>query len=137
MLEPVRQYALERLVEGGEAEETRRRHAAFFLALAEEARPKLRAEPQVEWLERLEQENANLRGALSWAHAADDISSTARLGWALHVFWWTRNHQPEGRRWIELVLQRREELPLLSRIQTTIVAMVMAFGQGDIEAAER
>ena len=37
MLEPVRQYALERLVEGGEAEETRRRHAAFFLALAEEA----------------------------------------------------------------------------------------------------
>jgi predicted ATPase/DNA-binding SARP family transcriptional activator len=135
MLEPVRQYALERLVEGGEVEETRRRHAAFFLALAEEARPKVRAE--VEWLERLEQENANLRGALSWAHAADDISTAARLGWALHVFWWSRNHQPEGRQWIEPILQRREELPLRSRIQATIVAAVMAFGQGDTEAVER
>lgn len=135
MLEPVRQYALERLVEGGEDEETRRRHAEFFVALAEQARPKVRAE--VEWLERLEQENGNLRGALSWAHAADDISTAARLGWALHVFWWIHNHQPEGRRWMEPVLQRREELPPRLRIQATIVAEVMAFGQGDIEAVER
>ena len=83
MLEPVRQYALERLMESGEAEETRRRHAAFFVALAEEARPKLRAAPQVEWLERLEKENSNLRGALSWALSADDIRTAARLSWAL------------------------------------------------------
>ena len=137
MLEPIRQYALERLVEGGESEKTRRRHAAFFVALAEEAHPQLRPAPQVEWLARLDQENGNLRGALSWALAADDISTAARLGWALWAFWWLRNHQPEGRRWMEPVLQRREDLPPRLRVRSTMVVMAMAYGQGDFEAIER
>ena len=37
MLEPVRQYTREKLVEGREEEETRRRHAAYYLAMAERA----------------------------------------------------------------------------------------------------
>jgi predicted ATPase/DNA-binding SARP family transcriptional activator len=135
MLEPVRQYALERLEQSGEAEETRRRHAAYFLALAEEAHPKLRAE--VEWLERLEQENGNLRGALSWALADDEIETAARLGWELWLFWWLRNHQPEGRRWVESILQRREELPPRLRVRAMMVRGAMAYGQGDFEAIER
>jgi predicted ATPase len=137
MLEPVRQYALERLVEGGEAEETRRRHAAFFLALAEKARPKLRAAPQVEWLQRLEKENGNMRGALSWALSADDVSSAARLGWALYMFWWIRNYQPEGRRWTEPILPRRNELPPWLRIRAIIVFGAMVYGQGDSEVLDR
>src|SRR5215216_5604125 len=44
MLEPIRQYALERLEERGEGEEARRRHATFFLALAEEAEANLRGQ---------------------------------------------------------------------------------------------
>jgi predicted ATPase/DNA-binding SARP family transcriptional activator len=135
MLEPVRQYASELLTESGDSEETRRRHAAYFVALAEQAQPRLRSE--VEWLGRLEQENGNLRGALSWAQATDAISTSARLCWALHVFWWIHNHHPEGRRWVEPVIQRREELSIRWRIRTTIVAEVMAFGQGDIGAVER
>jgi predicted ATPase/DNA-binding CsgD family transcriptional regulator len=136
MLEPIRQYALERLVEGDEAEETRRRHAAFFLSLAEEARPKLRAAPQVEWLQRMEAENDNMRGALSWSLAADDISTAARLGWALWMFWWIRNYQPEGRRWMEPIIQRRNELPPRLRIQAIIAAAAMTFEQGDDELIE-
>jgi predicted ATPase len=66
MLEPVRQYAQELLEESGEAEETRRRHAEFFLALAEEAEPEIRGPDQVEWLKRLEIENGNLRAAMGW-----------------------------------------------------------------------
>jgi hypothetical protein len=46
-------------VESGEAEETRRRHAAFFLDLAEKAHPELRAGPQVKWLHILERENGD------------------------------------------------------------------------------
>lgn len=137
MLETVRQYALERLVEAGEAEETRRRHAAFFVALAEEARPNLRAAPQVEWLRRLEKENGNLRGALSWALSADEIVTAARLGWALYMFWWIRNYQPEGRRWTEPILLRRNELPPWLRIRTIIVSGAMVYGQGDSEVLYR
>ena len=54
MLEPVRQYAREKLEEGGESEEVRHRYAAFFLALAEGAEPRLRGPEDVEWLDRLE-----------------------------------------------------------------------------------
>ncbi len=135
MLEPIRQYALERLLEDGEAEETRRRHAAFFLSLAEEARPKIRAE--LEWLRRLDQENGNLRGAISWSLAADDIATAARLGWALWVYWWNRNRQPEGRRWLETILLRKEKLPPRLRARATAACGAMAYGQGDIEATER
>jgi DNA-binding CsgD family transcriptional regulator len=137
MLEPVRQYALERLEQGGEAEETRRRHAAFFVALAEEARPGLRAAPQVGWLRRLEKENGNTRGALSWALSTEDIETAARLGFALWMFWWTRNRQPEGRRWLEAILRKEEDLPPWLRRRALVATEAMAFGQGDLEAVVR
>jgi predicted ATPase/DNA-binding CsgD family transcriptional regulator len=137
MLEPVRQYALERLGEGAEAEETRRRHASFFVALAEEARPRLRAEPQVEWLERLEKENGNLRGALSWTLSTDDVPTAARLCWALYMFWWIRNYQLEGWRWAEPVFLRRNELPPWLRIRAIIVFGAMVYGQGDFEVLDQ
>jgi predicted ATPase/DNA-binding SARP family transcriptional activator len=135
MLEPVRQYALERLEQGGEAGETRGRHAAFFLALAEQASPELlRAEPQVKWLERWDKENGNLRSALSWALSVDEIATAARLCWVLWRFWWIRNQQPEGRRWMERVLLRRDALPPALLIRATIATAAMAYGQGDGEA---
>jgi predicted ATPase len=63
MLETIREYALERLEEGGEAEKLRRRHAGHFLELAEEAEPQLRDSEPAEWLQRLEKEHDNLRAA--------------------------------------------------------------------------
>src|SRR5918995_2724379 len=137
MLDPVRQYAHQRLEEGGEAGETHRRHAAYFVALAEEARPNLRAQPQVGWLQRLEKENGNLRGALSWAISADEFVTAARLGFALWMFWWTLTRQPEGRRWLETILQQRDDLPPWLRRRVLVATEAMAFGQGDAEAVAR
>ena len=137
MLEPVRQYALERLVEFGEAEEVRRLHAAFYLGMAVEARPNLRATPQVGWLERLDGENGNLRAALSWTISADETVMAAWLSFALWMFWWTRNRQPEGRRWLETILPKREELPPWLRRRILVATEAMAFGQGDVEAVVR
>src|SRR5215217_2660055 len=138
ILEPIRQFGREKLRETEEEPDVRRRHAAFFLALAEQATPELlRAEPQVGWLERWDEENGNLRGALSWALSADEIPTAARLCWVLWRFWWIRNQQPEGRRWIERVLLRRDALPPPLLIRATIVAEVTAYAQGDDVAVER
>jgi len=137
MLEPVRQYALELLEEGGGAEEVRRLHAAFYLGMAEEARPELRAAAQVKWLQMLEQENSNLRAALSWAISADEMVMAAWLGYALWTFWWIRNRWNEGRRWMEMILHRRGELPPWLRLRALVAAETMAFGQGDLEATLR
>src|SRR5215208_4314053 len=67
MLEPVRQYAREKLEESGEGEDILRRHAEFFLALSERAMSELWGRQQDEWRERLERENDNLRAAIGWA----------------------------------------------------------------------
>jgi predicted ATPase len=67
MLETVREYARERLVESPNWEAARRRHARFYLRLAEQAEPGLRGSEQVSWLERLDAERDNIRAALRWA----------------------------------------------------------------------
>src|SRR5207249_8019695 len=67
MLETVREYAAELLETGGEAEATRRRHAAHFVALAESAEPELRGPSQAAWLDRLEADHDNFRAALDFA----------------------------------------------------------------------
>ena len=72
MLEPLRQYGQERLEESGQAQRVRRRHAEYYLALAEGAdaqgaERELNAARPVAWLKRMESEHANLRAALNWS----------------------------------------------------------------------
>lgn len=110
LLEPVRQYARERLEESGEAEETRHRHAAFFLMLAEEAEQELTGPAHQAWLERLETEHDNLRAALSWAIDGGDPELGLRLAAALWLFWYTHGHLAEGRDRLEKALSKTGQL---------------------------
>ena len=135
MLEPVRQYALEKLEESGEAGMVGHSHAAFFLALAERAYPEVLGERQVEWLERLEQEYGNLRAAMSWALDAGDGATGVRMGWTLWYFWWARSYHREGRRWMEEVLTCT--LPSALRGRALVVAGTLAWGHGDYERCGR
>src|SRR5207249_3491771 len=66
LLETVRQYARDRLLESGETETWRARHRDHFLKMAEEAEPELTGTDQAAWLARLEVEHDNLRTALEW-----------------------------------------------------------------------
>jgi DNA-binding CsgD family transcriptional regulator len=74
LLETVREYAGEQLDASGEREATERAHAAYFLALAEQAESYLKGPEQVAWYQRLQGEQDNLRVALDWA--ARQVSST-------------------------------------------------------------
>ena len=133
MLEPVRQYALEKLVEGGEEGETRGRHAAYYLALAERAGVELWGPGQGEWLERLERENGNLRAALAWT--IDSGAETAgRFCYALWLFWWARGHHGEGRRWSEAALGC--DLPPAWRARVLSVSAAMFYAANDHAPAE-
>ena len=67
LIETLRQYAAEKLVEAGEDAELRDRHLAWYLGLAERAEPELIGSEQVVWLDRLETEHENLRAALDCA----------------------------------------------------------------------
>lgn len=100
LLEPVRQYAGEKLEASGDAEVVRSRHAKFFLALAEEAEQELRGPRQVEWLDRLETEHDNLRASLSWS-LGRVLDHGPRIACALSLFWYTRGYLSEGRTYLE------------------------------------
>jgi predicted ATPase/DNA-binding CsgD family transcriptional regulator len=104
MLEPIKQYAKEKLEQGGESGTVRRRHADFFLALAEEARPELRGPEDKKWLERLEREHDNMRAALSFALEAGQTELALRLAGVLGTFWYMHSHSDEGRKWLEAAL---------------------------------
>ena len=91
LLEPIRQYALDKLREAGAETATRDRHLNFFLQLAEQAEQGLKSVTQLLWLRLLDKEHDNLRAGLAWS--AQDASRDAaglRLAKALHLFWQRR-----------------------------------------------
>jgi predicted ATPase len=104
MLETIREFGLEQLATSGEEEATRRRHAAWCLALAEAVEIDVVLPGHEQWLARLEAEHANLRAALSWLEAARDADAMQRLAGALFMFWFVRSHLREGRGWAEQAL---------------------------------
>ena len=135
MLETIREYAQERLEECGEVDALRRRHAEFFLALAEMAKPKMLGSQQVVWVHRLEQEYENLRAALKWATDCQEAETALRLGSALGKFWYTYDpiYWSEGRKWLEqaIKLRQRETVSLVVRANALNEAGVLAWAQID------
>ncbi len=105
MLETIRQYARDRLLESGEGKEMRDRHLAYFLALAEEAEPQLIGPGQLEWLARLEIELDNLRATLTWSSTfGGNIEAGLRISGAISRFWNLHCHQNEGLGWLDCFL---------------------------------
>ncbi len=96
MLETIRRYACDRLVEAGESEHIRRQHLSYFTTLAETAEPHLRRAEQLEWLARLEAEHDNIAVALRGALADDDAAGALRLAAAAGWYWWLGGHKAEG-----------------------------------------
>jgi predicted ATPase len=79
MLQTIRQYASEEIEGSGEAKAVGRRHAGYFVSLAEEAEPAMAGPDQVAWLERLEREHDNVRAALGWLGGSETRSGVR--GW--------------------------------------------------------
>jgi predicted ATPase/tetratricopeptide (TPR) repeat protein len=109
LLETIRLFAAERLVEAGEAEvaAVAAAHCAYFLSVAEQAAAYLTGPEQGRWLDRLDADQANLRRAAD--HAAGRPDGTAvvlRLGVALDRYWWARSRQQEAFGLVVPVLRR-------------------------------
>jgi predicted ATPase/DNA-binding SARP family transcriptional activator/Tfp pilus assembly protein PilF len=157
LLETVRQYAAEQLAHSGEAALTHRAHAAWYLALAEEAEPGLRGSEQATWTARLETEHDNLRAALTWSLADTDLHPAPvllraghqaqdaaihpeaiplRLVAALWRFWDMRGYFSEGRAWAEQALATDAGVPSAPRARALYGAGNLARQQGDYDRAQ-
>jgi tetratricopeptide (TPR) repeat protein len=134
MLETIREFGLEQLESSGEAEETRRRHAMFFLAVAEQAEPALIGSEQGVWLDRLEVEHDNFRSALAWADAHEPAVAV-RLAAALGRFWDVRGHLREGQAWLNAAAAHWKAVPDSLRARAMGRAATLAWRRGDYETA--
>ncbi len=109
MLETIREFATARLAGAAddEHEALDRRHAAFFLKLAEAAEPNLTKGDQVVWLGVLDRELDNIRVALERAERSDDVErreAGMRTAAALWRYWSQRGRMTEERAHLERLL---------------------------------
>lgn len=124
MLETIRHFARERLADSPHAPAVRDRHLAYFVALAEEAGPRIEQGDELVWLDRLDADLDNVRGALDWAEQSGAAGLFLRLVAATWLFWEVRCRFEEGTRWLRRALAAAPE-------PTTARATAL-YGLGDI-----
>ncbi len=138
MLETIREYGMKCLVESGELEGIQRKHAHYYLAIAEEAEPELAGANKKDWLQRLELEHQNLRAALNWAlaYTGEEEEIALRLGSALWRFWQVRGHLSEGRKALVQALEHHKATTPSLRAKVLNAAGVLTGLQGSYDQAE-
>ena len=136
LLETIRQYAREKLLEAEESEQLQNRHLDFFLQWAEQAGPRLRGSQQLEWFSQIEAELDNLRASLEWSLTrAEYGEASLRLAGALFMFWFRRGSMNEGRAWLARALAApAAPLTGAARAQALYADGFLAHGQSDTTA---
>src|SRR5262249_41269689 len=139
MLETVREYAWEKLDDGGELAAVQARHARYYMSIAEAGEEVWFTAEQHYWLERFDQELYNFQAALAWS-TRNDPDVAVRLSGALWRYWLAHGYLTDGRRWLEEALagvpDRRDEDGVLAidraaRIRALFGAGVLATHQSD------
>jgi predicted ATPase/DNA-binding SARP family transcriptional activator len=136
-LETIREYAAERLNERQEGSDLRRRHLAYFLALAEESlQTPPGQDPPPEWLDRCRREHENLRQALDGSLSTEEIQREGlRLAAAVWPFWEQYAYLREGRAWLRRALDGNPGAPISLRARATHGMFELACRQDDFPAA--
>ena len=109
LLETVRQYAREKLMETGAASAVRNRYLDYFMQLAERAESEFNGPDQVLWMSRMDAELDNLRAALEWS-LDQNVEAGMRLVSALEWFWVTYAHFGDGIEKLTQLLARPQAL---------------------------
>jgi non-specific serine/threonine protein kinase len=107
MLEVIREFGMERLAASGEDDAAYERLLTWYLSQAQPTGWRWGVptnQGDAEWFATWERELNTVRSVLTWTEAKGDIERSLQLAGALFLFWWARDHLPEGRGWIERAL---------------------------------
>ena len=135
MLETIREFAAVQLAQSGTLAEMRREHGEYFVALAERAEPELRGPGQLEWLDRLDAEEANLWAVFDWAFEIRRPEAPLRLGAALWRYWEARGSLRRARALIDKALADAQHVAPRLRARALFSSARMALRQGDLKHA--
>jgi predicted ATPase/DNA-binding CsgD family transcriptional regulator len=111
MLETVRQFGREQLANAGESHATRRRHADYFLHLADARNPAVPGVGDFEWFERIARELENIRLALLTLDESGDDCGLLRLAVANYELWRVHGFHEEAQQWLNKALEREPKAP--------------------------
>ena len=137
MLETIHEYAREKLTHCGEADDLRRRHALYFVALAERAEVEFNGIRQAYWYAHLTDELDNVRTVLNWALDNENFELGGRLVAALREFWYTKGILSESAIWIERALENEGHISPAVRAKMLNTSSRLAFASGDHTEGER
>jgi predicted ATPase/class 3 adenylate cyclase len=129
MLETIRQYAREKLMETGGSEIIRDKHLAFFEKLVQQAEPELYRSNQILWFNRLEDELDNFRMAMDWALDAN-VAAGLRIASTPWHFWRERGYLSELGDWLDQLLERYDPIDSL-HCQALVIYAFSFFQKGD------
>jgi len=142
MLETIRQYAREKLIQSGEIEITRKRHLNYFMELTALAAPELWRSNQKEWMDRLEEEHNNLRAALEWSLCeecgSDLLIMGRRIATAVSYFWMVRGYWSEAWEWMGDLLKasKSSEMKTTEKAQLLYSAGFLVKDLGDVNISK-
>jgi predicted ATPase/class 3 adenylate cyclase len=139
MLETIRQFARERLLESGEAASLQQRHLAWMLELGQDFDKYWYGFEGASWMKRMDLEHDNLRAALNWGlEQVDSLQTTMDLVGAIWLYWYFRSHWVEGRSWFERALEASAGGMVTPAARGTVLYAEAGFClfQGEIELAK-
>ncbi len=131
-LETIRQYAMEKLLESGEAAGARHHHLEYALQIAQQPDERMFGAETQEWLDQMEAEHDNLRTAFEWA-ASNHPDKALKLANFLGGFWTVRDHISEAIFWCQTILEKTKSLPGVdaerARVYTVLGWMSVTSGE--------
>ena len=142
MLETIRQYAREKLIQSGEIEISRRQHLKYFMELTTQAAPQFWRSKQREWMDRLEEEHDNLRAALEWSLCeecgGDLLLMGMRIATAVSYFWMVRGYWSEAWDWMNELLKASQtaEMKSTEKAQLLYSAGFLVKDLGDVHVSK-
>jgi len=137
MLETFREYARDKLLHSGDADDAARAHAAYMLVLAEEVPLALNPPEREPWLRTCDAEHGNIRAAFLYLIGGGHVEWALRLAAAIFRFWEQRELVTEGRETLARVLAMSgAEQPTPLRARVLYGASVLADVHGDLATAE-
>ncbi|MGW4339706.1 protein kinase domain-containing protein [Rhodococcus koreensis] len=132
LLETLREYGQDQARDSGEYLELRRRHLQWYRRLSLTAEAEWISANQLDWIDRIEREQTNLREALQFSIEAHPESGL-RIAGALYLFWSARGMYSEGRFWLDRLLDSGRGETII-RARALYAASALAGLQGDLSA---
>jgi predicted ATPase/transcriptional regulator with XRE-family HTH domain len=130
-LEPIRQYARDKLSETRGSNLIQDRHLHYYLRVAEETEPYLFGAGQQDWKNRLELDHDNLRVALAWSLESNQFEAGLKMAGALAWFWHGKGHLSEGNLWLEKILASGIGNQGKERAKALRASSILSTGTGD------